>query len=796
MHMPDSTPSLFRLALLARAIATPLLTGASLLAAPWAVAETAQRYDIAAGPLSETLAAFAARAGVNLPIDPAMLDDRRSPGLQGNWSTAQGFEQLLRGTSLEAVPQAGNTYILRQRPTSSALQLDATHVSALHGVQQSAIGALTGYKASQSTVGTKTDAALRDIPQSIQVVPRQVLEDQQATSMADALSNVSSIQRGNTHGGSVESFIVRGFQGTTYAVDGILTNSLAVRPEILTDLVNVERVEVLKGPASVLYGRGNPGGLINIVTRRPTLVPEAQVKLQGGSFDYQRGQAWLSGPLSEEHGLAGSLAMAYQTEGSFRDHFRDSHRRHFAPSLSWNPDERTRLDMGMEYTETDAPYDRGLQVIGDRVDSRHKVFLEEPWSHSDSDKRAAWFRLEHDLNDWLTLRQITRWDQSNKTMLNISQRTLQADGRTLVRRATDFDETARSLSAQFEAVARFDTAGLQHQLLAGVETVKGHRSVTMLRASVASIDIWNPVYGAQPGPFTFGEDSRFNQESYGVYLQDQIDLTERWKLLLGVRWDQVTQRNRNYTVTGSYNDIHIDPSDTSPRAGVVYQPTDRLALYASYSTSFAPQNRLTRDGSVIDPETGEQYEIGAKYELIPERLAATLSAFEIRRENLSTTDPLDSSYSIQTGEQRVRGLELDVSGELQEGWNVIGNIAVLDAKLVKDTRLEEGNRLEGVPVVSGSLWSTYQLQEGPLRGLGAGAGVFFAGKRYGDLANSYSASGYARVDMSVFYDINEQLRVSLNARNVLDRDYIETIASSGNYAGEPASLVASLSVGF
>lgn len=796
MRKPVQTPSFFRLALLARAIATPLLTGGSLLATPLALAEGSQRYAIAAGPLSETLAAFAARAGVNLPLDPAMLGDLRSPGLQGDWSITQGFEQLLRGTSLEAVPQAGNTWILRQRPASSALQLDATTISGLHDVQQSAIGPLTGYKASHSTVGTKTDAALRDIPQSIQVVPRQVLEDQQANSMADALSNVSSIQRGNTHGGSVESFIVRGFQGTTYAIDGILTNSLAVRPEILTDLVGVERIEVLKGPASVLYGRGNPGGLINIVTRRPTPTPEAQVKLQAGSFDYQRGQAWLSGPLSAEHGLAGSLAMAYQTEGSFRDHFRDSHRRHFAPSLSWSPDGSTRLDMGLEYTETDAPYDRGLQVIGDRVDSRHKVFLEEPWSHSDSDKRAAWFRLEHDLNDWLTLRQITRWDESNKTMLNISQRTLQADGRTLVRRATDFDETARSLSAQFEAVARFDTAGLHHQLLTGVETVRGRRAVTMLRANVASIDIWNPVYGAQPGPFTFGEDSRFDQESYGVYLQDQIDLTEQWKLLLGVRWDQVTQRNRNYTATGSYNDIHIDPSDTSPRAGIVYQPTERLALYASYSTSFAPQNRLTRNGSVLDPETGEQYEIGAKYELIPERLAATLSAFEIRRENLSTTDPQDSSYSIQTGEQRVRGVELDVSGELQDGWNVIGNIAVLDAKLVKDTRLEEGNRLEGVPTVSGSLWSTYQLQDGALRGLGAGAGVFFAGKRYGDLANSYSASGYARVDMSLFYDINEQLRVSLNARNVLDRDYIETIASSGNYAGEPASLVASISAGF
>lgn len=769
---------------------------ASFIASPLAWAEDDRQYTIPAGPLSQALAEFAAQAGVTLPLDPAMLGDLHSPGLQGDVGTAQGFEQLLRGTPLEAVPQRNNTYTLRRKPSSSALHLDSTNINGLHDARPSAIGPLTGYKALNSSVGTKTDAPLRDIPQSIQVVPRQVLEDQQANSMADALSNVSSIQRGNTHGGSVESFIVRGFQGTTYAIDGVLTNSLTVRPEILTDLAGVERIEVLKGPASVLYGRGNPGGLINVVTRKPTLVPEAQVKLQAGSHDYQRGQAWVSGPLSVEHGLAGSLAMAYQTEGSFRDLYRDSHRRHFAPTLSWTANERTRLDMGLEYTETDAQYDRGLQVIGDRVDSRHKVFLEEPWSHSNSDKTAAWFKLEHDLNDWLTLRQVTRWDHSNKNMLNISQRTLQADGRTLVRRATDFDEEQRSLSAQFEALARFATGGLGHQVLAGVETVKGKRSVTMLRANVAALDIWNPVHGAQPGPFSFGEDSRFDQESYGLYLQDQIDLSEQWKLLLGVRWDQIKQRNRNYSADGSYTDIDIDPSDTSPRAGLVYQPNDRLALYVSYSTSFAPQNRLTRDGSVLDPETGEQYEVGAKYDLIPERLSATLSAFEIRRENLAANDPLDSSYSIQTGEQRVRGLELDVSGEISDGWNVIGNIAVLDAKLVEDTRYEEGNRLEGVPVVSGSLWSTYQLQDGTLQGLGFGAGVFFAGKRYGDLANSYSASGYGRLDMSLFYDIDEHVRLSLNARNVLDKDYIETIASSGNYAGEPASLVATVSVGF
>lgn len=790
------SPSPLHVVRLVRAFSTPMLAGVGALCASETFAEQSKRYSIAAGPLVEALGEFAAGAGVTLPIDAALTDGLSSPGLEGEWSTAQGFEQLLRGSGLEAVRQGNGTWILKRRPAGSALQLDSVQINGLHQEQSLAVGLTEGYRVSRSTVGTKTETALRDIPQSIQVVPRQVLEDQQATSLADAVSNVSSIQRGNTHGGTVESFFIRGFQATTYAVDGVLTNSLVVRPEILADLVNVERVEVLKGPASVLYGRGNPGGLINVVTRRPSFVPEGQVKLQAGSYDYQRGQAWVSGPLSEDFGLAGSLAMAYQTKGSFREHYRDTHRRHVAPTLFWAPTDSTRVEMGIEYTETDSPYDRGLQVVDGRIDSRHRVFLDEPWSHASSTKEATWFKVEHDANDWLTLRQVTRWDHSTKDMLNVSQRTLQADGRTITRRATDFDEKQYSLSSQYEALMRFSTAGLQHQTLMGVEAVNGKRSVTMLRANLAPIDYYNPVTGAQPGAFGFGEDSRFEQSSYGVYLQDQIDLSEQWKLLLGVRWDKVDQRNRNYTANGSYTDIDIDPSDTSPRAGIVYQPTPNLSLYASYSTSFSPQNKLTRDGTVLDPETGEQYEIGMKYDLIPDQLTGTLSAFEITRDNLATTDPFDTSYSIQTGQQRVRGVELDVSGNIQEGWNVIGNIALLDAKLVKDSRLEEGARLEGVPIVSGSLWSTYQLQEGDLRGLGFGGGVFFAGKRYGDLANSYSASGYARTDLTVFYDLNKNVRLSLNARNIFDRDYIETVASAGNYAGEPASVVASVSAGF
>lgn len=796
MNTPRHIPSPFAALRLVRVLAGPLLASASAFCVPEAVADQARRYHVGPGPLADVLGSFAAQAGVTLPIDNRLTDGLHSSGLQGDWPTARGFEQILRNTGLQAVPQANDTYLLKQRPRSDAMELDTLHINSLHAAPSLAVGATEGYRAGSSSVGSKTDTALRDIPQSIQVVTRQVLEDQQATSLADAVSNVSSIQRGNTHGGTVESFFMRGFQATTYAIDGVMTNSLVVRPEILTDLANVERVEVLKGPASVLYGRGNPGGLINIVTRRPSFVPQGQVKLQGGSYDFQRAQAWVSGPLHEEAGLAASLAMAYQTKGSFREHYRDSHRRYVAPTLTWAPSEATRVEMGLEYTETDSPYDRGLQIIGDRIDNRHRVFLDEPWSHASSTKEATWLKVEHDATDWLTLRQVTRWDHSTKDMLIVSQRTLLADQRTISRRATDFDESMYSLTSQYEAVARFTGAGLHHQVLLGVETVNGKRDATMRRANLASIDLYNPVLGAQPGRFTFGEDSRFRQTSYGVYLQDQIDLNDQWKLLLGTRWDRIDQRNRSYTASGSYNDVNIDPTGTSPRVGVVYQPTADVSLYASYSESFAPQSKLTRDGSVLDPETGKQYEVGAKYDLIPEQLSATLSAFEITRQNLATSDPLDNAYSIQTGEQRVRGVELDVSGEISPGWNVIGNIAVLDAKLTKDTRLQEGARLEGVPVVSGALWSTYQLQEGDLRGLGFGGGVFFAGKRYGDLANSYSASGYGRLDLTLFYDLNPNVRLSLNGRNVLDRKYLETVASAGNYPGEPASLTASLSVGF
>ena len=757
--------------------------------------ERRQVFDIAAQPLAAALGAFGAQSGIQVGFESALAKGRHAPALKGRMTESEALHRLLDGSGLGWTLTAQRTLLIFPQPQAQgAVNLAASTIVASTDYE-TADGPVSGYRATRSATGTKTDTALRDIPQSVQVVSRQVLEDQQIGRLGDALANVSSVQRGNSHGGSSESFVIRGFHATTYAIDGMLLNPLVSRPEAISDLANVERIEVLKGPASVLYGRGNPGGLINLVTRKPTFTPEASARAQAGSGDFYRLEANASGPLDPARTLAGRITVATQTDGGFRDTFRDSKHTYIAPTFRWEPNDITRVDAGMEYIDQTSPFDRGVIPLNGKIDMPADRYLHEPWSRDKADKFSIWYRAEHDVNEWLTLRQMTRWDDSHKDRYVVDLRGVAADGRTLNRRATDGEEKIRTLDMQFEAIARFATGGLEHTALAGFEYIDGLRETSSYRAQLASIDIFNPVYGARPGRFVFQESGRYDLESYSVYLQDQVDLGEQWKLMLGARYDDTRQTNRSLDADLQTSRTDVDPSRVSPRLGVVYQPADWLALYASYSTSFSPQSARDRAGRVLDPEEGVQYEVGAKFDIIPEQLSATLSAFEIVRENVAAPDPDDDAWSVQTGEQRVRGLEADISGSPLPGWQIIGNISALDAQVTQDTVIKEGNRLTGVPTLSGSLWSSYQLQEGRLAGLGFGAGVIFAGERQGDLDNSYDVGGYARIDASLFYDIDEHVRVSLNGRNLTDRKYIETVADTdGNYYGDPAHVLATLSL--
>ncbi|MGN2406684.1 TonB-dependent siderophore receptor [Pseudomonas syringae] len=767
-------------------------------AAPHAGAEQQIQYpfNIPQQSLASSLSALARTVNVQLSLEAGLVEGRLAPALIGTYSLSQAMQVLLGSTAIDWKLTPQRNLILVRRNDSATLNLDATTISGSQDLE-AADGPVDGYRATRTATATKTDTALRDVPQSIQVIPRQLLEDQKATRLNDALSNVSSVQPSSSRGGATDTFVVRGFRATSYAVDGVMTNPLAERPEVQRDLGNIERVEVLKGPASVLYGRGDPGGLINMVTRRPTFEPEGSVQLEAGSYDFYRLGGDVSGALNPQKTLAGRLTLATQTDGGFRNTYRNSERTFIAPSLLWQVSEDTRVNLDLEYTHQSGQFDRGLVATNGKVNLPADQFLGEPFSQQTASKTAATLRVEHDLNDWLTLRQVVRVDDSHNDRYSVDPRSLRADNRTLTRRVTDSTEDIHTLDSQTEAVAHLQTGSLNHTLLAGFEYVHGRLEVNADRSNIANIDIYNPVYGAQPTGFNFNNRANNKVDLYSVYLQDQVDLSERWKLLIGARYDKTRQLNETTDEDFQVSRQAIDSEKVTPRLGVVFQPLDWISLYASYSTSFRPQTSVTQSGNVLDPETGVQYEIGSKLELIPDRLSATLAAFELTRKNVAATDPNDIDFSVQTGEQRVRGLELDVTGSPLPGWRIIGNASLLDAQVTQDTVIKEGNRLTGVPRLSGALWSTYQLQDGAFKGLGVGAGVITVGKRQGDLQNSFDVSGYTRLDASVFYDIDEQTRIALNGRNLSGRKYIETVSESTEvYAGAPTQVVASLIVKF
>jgi len=658
---------------------------------------------------------------------------------------------------------------------------------------EQANGPVQGYRATRTGTATKTDTAIRDTPQSIQVVPRDVIIEQQDVRLSDVLQNVSNVQPGGTLQGRSDTFILRGFNTQTYAIDGVLMNPANNFQDVIRDLANAERVEVLKGPASVLYGRGDPGGLINIVTRQPTLTPSGDATISGGSFGFKRFQGSASSQLFGIDGLAGRLTFSAQDDPTFRNYSGQHNQRYFiAPSISWIPSADTRVYLTGEFTQQYSQYDEGLIAVNGHVPvGMRTTYYGEPWSRYEGTANTVTLRAEHDFNPGFTMRQIANAQWGSFDFF--TTRATGVTGNTVARRDTAGFSVYRSIDTQTEGVLKFNTFGLKNTGLVGFEYINGYRNPTTLQGNVASIDLLKPVYGAVGGTMALQSVLQQTMRMYGTYIQDQIDLTHGFQLVAGVRFDALNQFYWNKTTTTAAPPADQGQLGISPRAGLIYRPWEPIAFYASYTTSFTPQTANVLNISNPAPETGQQYEVGARADLIPDKLSAAFAAFLINRQNVAASDPVNSGFSVITGAQRSKGLEMDVSGEIKPGWKVIGGVGYTDATVSSDTTFKVGNWLIGVPRISGSVWSTYQFQEGPLKGFGFGAGVTYVGLRYGDLNNSYSLGQYARLDATVFYDFNEHYRFAVNARNLTNTYYIEQSQNQfNNQPGAPLSVIASL----
>lgn len=648
------------------------------------------------------------------------------------------------------------------------------------------------YNLPTASSATKIEAPLRDIPQTVNVVSQSLMRDQGMHSMQDALKLVPGV--GLSHGdGQRDQVTIRGFSAIAdQFIDGLRDDALYFR-----DLSNIEQVEVVKGPASVLYGRGSSGGLINRITKKPG-IDRNEVTLQAGSWNQRRGEFDLARNL-EDKGVAFRVTGAVERADSYRDkQFLD--REAIAPSVSLKIGEATRLLIQGEYLSDRRVTDFGIPAYRGRpVDVPARTYYgaanAKDVDYTQAEVSAIGFTLDHRFNSEWSARNAFRYydyrlDRNNTLVgsVNETARTVSLN-RSNVRRQEDgyFNQT--------ELTQKATIAGMQHQLLYGVEIGKQNKDqVFRTQNNIATgISLFNPVLPTLPFTVTAAPST----DNLGIltvasgYVQDLATLSENWKALVGVRYDRFQQETKERRA--GQRDLNRTDTAWSPRAGLVYQPTLNQSYYASYSKSFQPSAEsfpLAANNAQIAPEETTNHEVGAKLDFFGGMASATASLFRLERTNIKTTNPATNTL-VPLGVQRTDGAELTFSGELPHGWQVWSGYAWLDARMVSSVAIDAGQPVQGkrptlTPNQSANLWLTKALGGG----FGGGAGVNYVGDRFANPGNTVTLPAYTTVDAMGYYR-TKAFDVQLNVTNLLNRKYIVSGHGSApnlNLPGAPRAV--------
>ncbi|PZW98235.1 iron complex outermembrane receptor protein [Pseudomonas sp. 478] len=678
----------------------------------------------------------------------------------------------------------------------STLELDATDVIGTTNYER-ADGPVQGYRATRSASATRTDTSIHETPQSISVVSKDAVEDLGATRLQEALDYAGGVGRANNFGGQgLTTFTIRGFTTGEFYRNGFPINRGYPN---MPDANSIERLEVLRGPATMLYGRGDPGGTFNVVSKQP--LPERTVTLGSQLNDQgmKRGTLDASGPLDEEGRLAYRLNVVGEGGDTFRDHV-ETERYGITPVLTWQATDATKLIFEGDFMRNNAPLDRGVTRYARQIGtaSRDSFFGEKDVGKLHNDNNMAQLRFEHMLNDDWTLGGGVQWLDGSLKGNAVEANGIADDGRTLARNFNYRKLEWTDKDTQLNLTGHFDTAGLQHTLLTGIEYEDYDYKSIIQRSSGAvgayPIDIFDPVYG-QPRPALTRTPThdKENLKTYAAFVQDQVALTDKLKVLAGARFERFEHDYETYVPGGK--SWQASDNAVTPRIGVTYDLTETLAVYADTARSFKPNTGASRLGGGFAPEKGKSYEMGIKWEALDEQLSVDAAIYQIEKRNVLTTDPVDSTFSVAAGEVRSRGFDVNVAGNLTPEWRVIGGYAYVDAAVTKDNVLRSGTRLLNIPKNSFSLLNMYEFQDGTLKGLGVGTGLKYVDERAGQTANTaFSMGSYTVVDLLSFYKINDKVRLNLDVKNLLDRDYEE--GAFGNvyaFPGAPRTVQVGIS---
>ncbi|GJL56682.1 MAG: ferrichrome-iron receptor [Nitrospirales bacterium] len=759
-------------------------------------------FQIPAQALTSALTQFATQSKLFLVYQSEIAQDQRTSAVNGRYTPDQALGLLLRDTELGFRRTPDGTVTIKEgfpRPQLVAATDDS--LAETRTQRQTADDApvetlpevlvpgfrLTrdSYSAPNATTATKLDTPIMETPLSIQVVPQQTLKDQQAIQLGDAIKNVSGVLQGNTQGGFSEEFIIRGFNtGFANYLDGFRF------PSIRLSTALAERVEVLKGAAANLYGRIPPGGMINMVLKRPQATPYYSLQQQFGSFGQYRTTGDATGPLTKDQSLQYRFNFENLDSQSFRD-FVFTDRVLFAPAIRWNVSEDTTIDLDYFYSDEKTVNDwTGIPAIGDRpADIPISRFLGEPSTDRDrTEINHFGVTVQHQLTD--------NWGMRGRFVYlrrEVIDRITNAAGI-----ANPLNETTGELSRQFvgfdswdqvyfgtlDIKGKFTTGPMKHRVLIGWDIYDSTSEVPAIQRTAGSINIFNPVYGNSG--VTLSEPQTqfvdFRNDWTGVYVQDQITLWDNLHILGGGRYDWATRgvgfvRGPGQTLaaaTATRNDIKNERF--SPRVGVLYQPWAWLSLFSNYSESLGNANSgASPNGGTLDPEVAKQYEAGFKTELFDQRFTSSVVFYHLTKQNLQV--PIAGTvFSRAIGEARSQGVEIDLAGQITDTLSLIATYAYTDIEITKGQN--KGNRLHNAAKHIGSVWARYDgLPKTPLEGLSVGAGIYLASEREGDTANTYQLPGYGRVDTLARYQFPfyaTRMSVQLNVFNLLDKTYYES----------------------
>lgn len=676
------------------------------------------------------------------------------------------------------------------------------------GGREGAIGPVRGFVATRSATATKTNTPLIRTPESISVVTADQIAAQQAVTIGEALNYVAGVAgtvngAGDTRCGGQQ---IRGFDVTSNSVyrDGLRLPGTGAANFNCLDAYGAERIEVLKGPASVLYGQNGPGGVINYVSKRPLPVPFGEVAVAGGDFSRAFGQFDFGGPLDPQGQLSYRMTGVIRQSGNQVDFVRDD-RVFLAPSFTWRPDADTTLTVLANYQRDRAGW--GLQFLpavgtvfpnAGRFIPRNRFVGIPGQDRFDTDQASIGYEFEHRFSDALIVRQLARYSYllNDQILAYGGGYTDEAAG--ILGRAGG---TGRSVLGTFavdnQAQVGFDTGPFAHTALFGLD----YRSTryTEIADSFATdpINVFNPVYNAGVGSLARYQSDKVNQEQIGLYLQDQIRF-DRFTLVLGGRsdWADTTVDNR---FSGNVDNGGIPTGSSvqafTGKAGLIYNFDNGVAPYVSYSESFLPTLNVVR-GRLLAPETGRQYEVGVKYQPPGFNGYFTAAAFDLLRQNVVRFDAFGGTFEArQTGEIASRGVELEGVVSLIEGLNVRAAYAYVDSEITRDPDGGNAGRVPTtVPQNRFSLWSDYSVQTGDWRGINFGGGLRFVGSTFGDDANTFKVPEATVFDTVLSYT-RDNYRLSINATNIFDKRYVAACfnADFGCFYAEGRRVTARLS---